>query len=150
MSSAFSQFLLLFFIWQRLCVLIFVFNLKDMFDCISLFPFPLLLMKNKTNMLSLHLVQWHSQYDSKPHFKPWFVSGLWNFLYDLLSLFFIANLFCSVLQHVHALSTVKGYRGYGAEQGNMVQWHFWFFIMNSSFFSFIFILSWLVWLNEFG
>ena len=26
----------------------------------------------------------------------------------------------SVLQHAHALSTIRGYRGYGAEQGNMV------------------------------
>lgn len=34
----------------------------------------------------------------------------------------------SGLQYARALSTITGYRGYGAEQGNMVDWHFFFFL----------------------
>lgn len=39
----------------------------------------------------------------------------------------------SGLQYARALSTVSGYRGYGAEQGNMVDWHFFFFILYFTF-----------------
>ena len=35
----------------------------------------------------------------------------------------------SGLQYAHALSTISGYRGYGAEQGNMVYRHYYFILL---------------------